>query len=285
MNNKNQFWIAIIWLLTSCSTPKEPEENVMRFKTESAVISFPSSLSTAVQSEPFHINNTAKLAAFYMNSNNSFRNVAKKYSWGGTFDANIFKLTNPNNAIRLWYCYNSDNNKYPKFFLALEQIEATNDTDKKPEAAPEISKDSLFVPKVFVYPDEITTSDAIRNFIEKHDTDEPGNLKISREDVLRYSDNFRDFLSIISPSDIGPYCKYVVAIFREGDYFREFLNRENGLTFVRYYMGLSYDPSHEPNYLRPVLAGVRSDGTTLLDLVTRTNGTFLQKSVPPPPDN
>ncbi len=256
-------------------------ENEMRFLFETKEIVFPEYLSTAVKSEKFSLINTAKLGAFYMNANNSFRNISK-VSWGGTFDANAFKLNAPNNAVRLWYCYNPKNKKYPKFFLALEQIEITGDTAKYPESSPAIGN-KLIIPEVFPYPTSAsTTSIDIQKFIESHDTDVAGKMQLSAAEVLEYSENFRDLISIISPADIGPYCKYMVAIFVSGDPYNEFMAREGGLTFVRYYMGLSYDPTHEPNYLRPVLAGVSADGTTVTGNRTDPEP-FLQKSVPPPP--
>ncbi|MCB0488196.1 MAG: hypothetical protein R2820_13930 [Cyclobacteriaceae bacterium] len=270
----------MIVVLTACRA--QPKDEI-KLLPEAKRPKMAPDLVEALSTEPFTLKNTAKLASYLMNENHSFQNIVRVYAFGGVYEADYFQINSPNNAIRFWYCYNPTNSDYPTFFLALEQINADDSTEKDPENSPAIG-DTLMVPTVFTYNKTSTHYTEIQNFIQE-DTSVGKAKKISRQDVLDFAENFRSLLSIISPNGIGPYSKYMVSIFEKNPSYDEFLNRNGGLTHIRYYLGLSHDIDHEPNWLRPVLAGVDAQRRTVYNRANLNVGTFLQKSFPPPPYN
>jgi hypothetical protein len=265
-----------------CESPREKETDYFYSFNSQRVDQSDTALMNDFKGDPFHISSAAKLGSFLLNRNSGLRNIAKEYSYGGVFDAALFNLDGVNkNAIRFWYCYNPHDDDFPVFFLAAEQIKY-DFTAQKPNPEDEtLMNAELTVPETFTYAPDNSRRATVQQFLLDHETKQANTLSIEKAKVLEYSENFMSLVSIISPADDELFCQYRVAIFEKNKPYDDFMGRQPKL--IRYYMGLGMDEIHEPNYLRPILAGVKPDGTTLRETGDATIGAFLQKSVPPPP--
>jgi hypothetical protein len=114
-----------------------------------------------------------------------------------------------------------------------------------------------------------------------------GNTK-SKDLILKYTRNFRDYIArlpITEDQYPDPYCRYSVAFFENNDAYREFIGRNpDRVVFI---MGYSTHPDHNYNFLRPVLAGVDTQGRIIgsesVNPSPFNDGKLLQHSWPPPP--
>lgn len=278
---KSNFCIFILLLLGfSCTEKSTTDQKQFNPSWESTIQTFQPDKATKLdfKSDPFSVKSTADIMSTLLLSSPSLNNLARSKGIGGVFEKEYLEIKNGMAGIRLWYCYNSIDRMYPEFFLALEQIKTFD--GQNPEDNP---GDTLMVPYTFLYTEKDEGPNATYNFIVNHKTTSVKNTKIDKVRVLQFSRAFKSLMSIISPNPFDQYCKYPVAFFENTDAYKDFMNNDS--KFVRYYLGLSFDPDHKPNYFRPVLVGVEDSGLTRVSSTNRNKDDepFIQKSVPPPP--
>lgn len=233
-----------------------------------------------IKSDPTSLRHASEMTSNLLTEDFRLERIAREKSLGGYFPAKAFELAHGKSGVLLWHCYNPQKEGgFPELFLAAEQVKTYNTA--APPTAPENS--SLTVPlRTFVYRERTNAPGVIADYITKHSTADQVAIAqpITKADVIKYSNNFMELMRWISPNVSNLYCKYPHAYFIGNASYTDFMNRKP--VYVRYYMGLMIDDTHYPNYMRPILAAVKADGTTI------TNNTvsepFLQKSWPPPPN-
>lgn len=212
----------------------------------------------------------------------TLQKIAKTKTFGGFFPADVFKIRPGNIGVLLWYCYNpeSGDNGFPELFFAVEQVQIYDDSL---HTLP-VPGDSIVIPERFTYSQTTNDFNKIKGFVIGHVTKTSlRSQPISAANVRKFSKNFLSLISIISGDTT--LCKYPFALFKNNSSYDHFMKKA-GLSYVRYYLGMSLDAKHKPNYLRPILAGADASGGTILNLTkSRAEDPFLQKSVPPPPSN
>lgn len=241
----------------------------------------------AIKSRTFGLNNAVEFAHNYLGIPQNNRPYSHKGYFMGVFGSKIFDVGASKEGIRFWYCLNTSGGSFPKFFLAMEELDTYD--DGKPEDESNMSS-NLFVPKMMRYSrvsiekpkiDIHLNSDIFRNSFPTGNT-------ISKERVLMYSKNFKDYISKlqVNPGQyLDPYCRYSVAFFKNNAAYREFMGRNPDR--VAFIMGYCINNDFYPNYLRPILAGVdnlgRIIGSRVPNSAAKSEKTLLQHSWPPPP--
>ncbi|MCF1752092.1 hypothetical protein [Mariniradius sediminis] len=210
-------------------------------------------------------------------------------SFAGLFDAAHFRNDISANYVRLWYCLNYDDNRYPEFFLALETLHSL-DPDL-PEDVTNMAND-LILPVVVPYLGENDQYDTVVEYLKgdlfsKYIDEKEG--KIEQGLVLKFASNFRNQIRKHASNELNPkdpYAKFVVSIFATNYEFHEFMNQMPEK--VAYLLGYSRDYEHYPNFLRPILAAVDRSGKIIPNTMSESGGesySLLQKSTPPPPNS
>jgi hypothetical protein len=287
------YMLLIIFCLFRCGSKKVEKENephvhtVKNFADSTQgfeAIALSDSAQIDMKSDPISIESTIEMSSLLLEEQPALSNIARYIAFGGVFNASVFNMQQNMFGVRMWYCYNPNNNNklFPEFFLALEHIDKETYDENNPE---KLSLNPTFiVPETFKYDKIDYEEKTIEEFIMTHGaiTTNPSPPPISQTEITEFSNNFKSLMSIISPRASKPYCKYPVAIFEYTLAYKNFLAAPQPM-WVRYYMGLARDPSHKPNYMRPILAGVDEFGKPILRVVLDTDESFLQKSVPPPP--
>lgn len=210
-------------------------------------------------------------------------------SFAGLFDAAHFRNDISANYVRLWYCLNYDDNRYPEFFLALETLHSL-DPDL-PEDVTNMAND-LILPVVVPY---LGASDRYDDVVEYLKGDLFSNYvnqkqeKIEQGLVLKFASNFRNQIRKHASNELNPkdpYAKFVVSIFATNDDFHEFIRQTPEK--VAYILSYSRDYYHYPNFLRPILAAVDSLGRIIPNNPSKSGSgsySLLQRSTPPPPNS
>ncbi|MCH6236819.1 hypothetical protein [Cognataquiflexum rubidum] len=287
MKIRNLFvYAAFIWI-AACN-PK-PEETIVESESvegiEDSNEKFAFSLETleSIKSDPMQMTRAAEISSYFLERSDDFGKLEAKNNFAGIFEASYFIKDPTKKGIRFWYCFNkSGRGGYPKFFLALEQIE--NFDTLQPESFSDISK-KLRVPIISAY----TGTPVIGKYdLESYFKipEKPGsivNREIEFSEVLQFAFEFKN-LMIDLDSIFGHLpSKYAVAYFEYNDaYDSLMLLKPEKIKYTMAYVPIKDD---KPNYLRPVLMGIDNSGKTIIDREGYSYGTFLQKSFPPPPNN
>lgn len=241
-----------------------------------------------IKSDPIDIRTSAELAFYYLNLPIRKGGVSPIDFFGGVFRVSDFELTD-HAGIRLWYCLQNEDSKYPKFFLALEKLN-TYDKEFPEDVSNMVGR--LNVPKPIKYKGKSPKKEDICDHLKSNlFNNVNGRFKTIRKiKVLEYSSNFRNFIRQNStdennPSD--PYSKYVVAFFEKNEFYDRFMARNPNS--VGYFIGYANIREFFPNFHRPILAGIDKDGKIILppgtEQESKSEGTLLQHSWPPPPPN
>lgn len=233
-----------------------------------------------IKSDPISVRQAAEMTSRLLIENPELKKLAKNKAIGGLFLGTSLVLGPDKKGVLFWHCYNPDHeeNGFPELFLAMEQVKEYDSVTPQPK--PENAMLELPL-HTFVYDKTSLVRDAIIGYFLDHNTSVE-NARVRQIDsslVIRYTRNFVNEMKRISPNANDLYCLHPHAFFIDNQYYQDFMG-ENP-SFVRYYMGLAIDQYHKPNYYRPILAGVNSDGETIVTNRKRGDNAFLQKSWPP----
>ncbi len=211
--------------------------------------------------------------------------IGKRLGVGGYFNAKDIEITDPNNVgIVFWPCYNpGGTNGYPRFFLVGEQVQkfdSINDPLRN-----NLPGSKFIMPMgVAKYTETNTDQNTVKaNVLLKKNISTGAMPLIDATTLLEFVRNFEVLMMDFSPDANESLCRYGQYFFRNNSDYQNFLKAPD-LNYVYYYMGFAWDASHKPNYYRPILSGIRADGSTI-ETNSRARGgePLLQKSVPPPP--
>jgi hypothetical protein len=238
------------------------------------------------RSDPLSVENGAKMISSGLNE--PFLEVlAKRFGIGGYFEADSLKITGQNIGIVLWPCYNPEGeDRYPKFFLVAEQVERYDSTDSPSKN--NLPGSNLIMPlKTHHY--NGTSNDQLeakKEILRKKDVSASLPYpKIDSVRVLKYVRRFEKLMEGITHAPDFSLCKYGQYFYINNSNYKNFIGAKD-IEYVHYYMGFAKDDEHRPNYFRPILVGVKIDGTTIeKNNKARDEDPLLQKSIPPPPDN
>jgi hypothetical protein len=201
---------------------------------------------------PISLNKAAGLISAFLKQS-ALGTIAKDIALGGLIDLDI-----PDKDISgwtFWYCWNPDENSFPKFFMAYEPNVWT---DESPEDM-YFKSDNLLMPYpgyIFRYPKTSGTNvDDVLDFLAEQ-RKEWGSTKtndpqINYEDVEIFTSNFMDPFPAEDPN---PFCDYPIAYF-VGSEIKEFAEQGD---YVRYFFGL--DTTSEVNQIRLILISVDVNG-------------------------
>jgi hypothetical protein len=228
--------------------------------------------------EPIPLEKAATLISNFLEKTN-YNKLAKEVAIGGAFDRKAFEIPNNKMGVLFWFCHNTDNNSgYPNLFLALEHVNGF-DTDNPPTSPVNEMKSPDYV---FKYSKPETDFIAVMQYIQSHKEGNQINNKpnVTVAKAKEFVEGFKKLIA--SKGDCATdNCKYPESYFDgiKGGYMEAFLSKNP--VMVRYYFG--YDPKDAPNSIRVILIGTNSSGMNIVS--TKFDGSILQKSVPPPPDN
>lgn len=286
MKIRNLFiYSAFIWMIACNPKPEEiavETEKADEIEESNEKFAFSPETLESIKSDPFTLEAASEAGVNFLVNADSFGALEAKKYFSGIFDAKYFQPKPGKKGIRFWYCFNQyDTTKYPKFFLALEQV--GNYEIKKPEAF-SIFSDELIVPEIIPYTgsDPKNGRDLEPYFKSFNKLSSIEIKKIKFDKVLEFAFEFKN-LMIDLDSIFGHLpSKYAVAYFEFNDSYMDFikLNPVN----IKYTMVYIPDKNHKPNFLRPVLMGIDSTGNIIIEREGFSIGTFLQKSTPPPPN-
>lgn len=215
------------------------------------------------------------LVVNYLNNSNLMK--VTENVLGGTFPKDsIYKSGDGRVGVRLWYCYNETDNRYPKIFLASERLPSYSfpseqDTPYYPIlAAMDAASSFSYKPT-----GQLAKGDGYR-YISNTSQTAGKMVGISKMDVIDFSQAFKNKIANV---------KYPFAFFfyDNTNHFGKLLSQPRA-DLVRYYF--SFDDLMKVNKIRVLLVAARSDGTNIADSnPSRTDPPILlQKSVPPPPE-
>ena len=267
---------AVMWI--SCQPKQEEVPEVTQSITEKIELK---KFALRIKSDPLPIDTAAIMISNGLQE--KFLEVmGRRLSISGYFSSTEFMVTAPNVGIILWPCYNPDgDNDHPTFFLVAEQVQQYDSTaieNNKPGSnlimPIEVTKYSkLYTDRVTVEAEVLAGKNTMAN---------TAYMPIERTTAIKYIENFEKLMLNFSPQYGTSLCRYGQYFFLKNSGYDNFMHPQD-LEYVYYYMGFAWDDDHKPNYYRPILVGVRSDGTTIEDNPYAVNGyPFLQKSVPPP---
>jgi hypothetical protein len=243
----------------------------------------------ALVSDPFGLDETVELCHNYLKIPQENPVYLHKKYFMGLFSKDLFQISDGKKGIRFWYCLKNGLAPFPKFFLALEALDSYD--KEKPEEEDNMLE-KLIVPKIFGYNRRSNNDIEIKKFLKGNPfkNSKGGSKEITKERVIRYSKNFKEYISKLPIEENGtphPYIQYSISFFENNPKFKDFMERNPDR--VAFLMGYSTDESHFPNYLRPILAGIDKDGKIILPVEAeeelKSEGTLLQHSWPPPPPN
>ncbi len=204
--------------------------------------------------------------------NNKAINEVTHGTLGGTFPANeVYDENERNIGVKFWYCLNTSDPQYPRFFLVAEKVSTISriSVDDEPGSDLLVTCDQTFAYRGIQSPKPTDMLSYIRSEREHFGC----NLQISKADVIKYTKAFRE-------SSLGNYAKYPFCFFfddNSGD-FKKLVSQPD-VSYIRYFMG--FDEKESVNQIRVVLMGVDSKGFN----VAHAKAIILQKSIPPPPGN
>jgi hypothetical protein len=239
---------------------------------------------TVFKSDPISLKSTAQLVANLLKQD-VLEKVARKSSLGGYFLVDVFRVELPQRGVVLWHCYNpTQEHSLPQLFVAVEQVIAYDSVN--PPTVPAAT--TLAVPlETYKYPHSSNSQSAVLVSIQTQKTKptapKPTTTYISRDLVEKYNEKFNELMQSVEILTDSLYCKYSHAFFLDNKAYKNFIARDP--VYVRYYFGVAWDTAHKPNYFRPILAGADGQGSTIHKKGPVNNDDpFLQKSVPPPPE-
>jgi hypothetical protein len=285
MKKRNLFiYAALIWVAACSPKPAEtevPTENADEVDLSQNEFIFSEETKIAILADPFTLDATKEAAFNYLSKESLLKELELSNHFSGIFDAKYFIPEKGKAGIRFWYCY--DSLSPTKFFLALEQVDKI-DSVYHPEDISDLKGKKLRIPLVENYPSNYSLdTPSIKKYFLEHKHSSPLLEKDTLDfiKVINFSLRFKNLMIDKIPKFGYLPTKYAVAIFEFNESYNDFINQNPSK--IMYVMGYMKDTKHSPNYLRPILVGIRNDGLTILNRNDLKIPTFLQRSVPPPP--
>lgn len=279
-------YAAFIWVAACSPKPAETEvesDNVEEIEGSNKKLAFSPETLESIKSDPFRMARAAEFNSLFLLKAKEFGLLEAKKNFSGTFLSEHFKIDTTKQGVRFWYCYNKTNSKYPTFFLALEQVDTF--IEERPEDFSIFSK-KLIVPHVSAF-DGVQENGAynLKEYYEKADLLNGFQEKqIEFGEVLKFAIEFKNLMIDLSLNPAFGHLpsKYAVAYFKFNDSYRDFMKLNP--TKIKYTMAYIPIDDDKPNFLRPILIGIDNSGKAIIEHKDYPNGTFLQKSFPPPPN-
>lgn len=211
--------------------------------------------------------------------------MAGTFAAGGTFPAELFRVSPDSSGIILWHGFDPATNE---IFLSLEQLKSYDvyNLPKRPTGKKLIRSSSTFKSAATKQFDRTSVETYLRNEVITDNRVE----EIDNATLQKHMNSFDSLLSTMPDSNGEKYNQYLFNFFhdnRDGT-FEKFLDQAGKNGYVRYYFG--YDEKDKPNRIRVILVAVDAQGRNVTSINTngRTNddgdGLTLQKSWPPPPN-
>jgi hypothetical protein len=203
------------------------------------------------------------------------------FGWGGSFPVNAFRVSASNQGVLLWYCFKGGRN--PQMFLALEQLK-----DYDPHNMPkEPASSELLVPSV-VFKNNLSgarSESAVREFLRNQTGDQASWITLAASEVKGYIKSADSLFQTVRDGQGERYNNYMFGFFsvRHEAAFNEFLDTAGENGYIRYYFG--YDENDRPNRIRIILMAADARGVNASLSRTSDDGSTMQRSWPPPPDN
>jgi hypothetical protein len=199
------------------------------------------------------------------------------YNFGGTFPKDVIYTPGESYVgVRLWFCYDDQGGPNRKLFLAAEKIPSfsfpTEQDEPFQQTLTTIDKSLSFHPT-----GSVDLGDALYH-IRKNPEPNGKTVPISKNDVIKFSKAFK--LKMDSEPSMKDYINYTYCFFIfDNDKDFEALLKPTGADYVRYYFG--FDSKSKTNKIRVVLAAADANGKVF----AKSSDIFLQKSIPPPPED
>ncbi len=208
--------------------------------------------------------------------------MASSFAAGGTFPADLFRVSPDSSGIILWHGFDPATNEV---FLSLEQLKSYDvyNLPKRPTGKKLIRSSSTFKSAAVKQFDRTSVETYLRNEVITDNTTE----EIDNVTLQKHITSFDSLLSTMPDSNGEKYNQYLFSFFhdnRDGT-FEKFLNQAGKSGYVRYYFG--YDEKDKPNRIRVILVAVDAQGRNVTSINrsgrTQEDGLTLQRAFPPPP--